>query len=554
MDESILSLTAQEALDFMLKPEQYHGFELPEYFDFTSILQYVRASVGEKTYDECLTDSAPDELEDINVEILLSKDGHYGVRQLILANPFLYYFLARELCSQPGWEAMQGCFQAYHVPHITAAALPIVPDKKKVEPFHKSTTILHWWNSVEQRSIALSLEYKYMFITDISNCYGSVNPQSIEWALTCKGTDKEMLSNRTLARNVQKYLRAMQHGRNVGIPQGSALFDFVAEIILGYADLLLHEKLEDEKIKSDYEIIRYRDDYRIFCNDKHVLERISYILQDVLGQLNFRMNAQKTRLSSSIVTDAVKPEKLWYILNTPIYSKSKGSYKTKEKKDDKTKEYDKTKGYDFDGIQKHLFFILQFARKYPNCGQIKTLLSNLDKLIQERLQAKTITLKGILKGKKIYGSVGILEDKRVLSAIATQIAEENVSAAHYALRIITRVVNSLEDDNEKRDIITKVYRRLHDMPNSEYNQLWLQNITYAYHIDDDYKVRLCSCLKGSMQEPLWNNTWLKPELTEAMPCESIINKETLKKVTPVLEFRERRAYDEYLLANIHEDT
>lgn len=44
------------------------------------------------------------------------------------------------------------------------------------ERFHKSTTILNWWNSMEQRSIELSLEYRYMFVTDITNCYGSVNP------------------------------------------------------------------------------------------------------------------------------------------------------------------------------------------------------------------------------------------------------------------------------------------------------------------------------------------------------------------------------------------
>lgn len=67
------------------------------------------------------------------------------------------------------------------------------------------------------------------------------------------------------------YLRALQQGRNIGIPQGSAIFDFVAEIILGYSDLLLHEALEAKtkeykeqgKEFPAYEIIRYRDDYRI---------------------------------------------------------------------------------------------------------------------------------------------------------------------------------------------------------------------------------------------------------------------------------------------------
>ena len=37
------------------------------------------------------------------------------------------------------------------------------------EPFYKSATILNWWHNLEQRSIELSLEYRYMFITDITN-------------------------------------------------------------------------------------------------------------------------------------------------------------------------------------------------------------------------------------------------------------------------------------------------------------------------------------------------------------------------------------------------
>lgn len=32
--KTILSLEANEALDFFMKSEQYHGFELPEYFTF----------------------------------------------------------------------------------------------------------------------------------------------------------------------------------------------------------------------------------------------------------------------------------------------------------------------------------------------------------------------------------------------------------------------------------------------------------------------------------------------------------------------------------------
>ena len=73
----------------------------------------------------------------------------------------------------------------------------------------------------------------------------------------------------------------MRWGQTNGIPQGSALMDFLAEIVLGYADELLGEKLEEEDI-DDYHVIRYRDDYRIFTNSKEDAEAIARYLTVIL--------------------------------------------------------------------------------------------------------------------------------------------------------------------------------------------------------------------------------------------------------------------------------
>ncbi len=528
--KNILSLTSNEALDFLMKSEQFHGFELPEYFDFDNVLTFVRETIGNRNYDDCLTDVRPDDLSNVNLDILLNKDGRYAVRPLILANPFLYYFLAREMCNPSGWEAIQQCFKAYTVPCLTSCALPVVPDK--IEPFHKSTTILNWWNTLEQHSLELSLEYRYMFVTDISNCYGSINPQSIEWALTCKNTKYENNNNHQLAKNIQKYLRAFQHGHNIGIPQGNALFDFVGEIILGYSDLLLHEALTRKKIKH-YEIIRYRDDYRIFCNDKDTLEQISYILQSVLEGLNFRMNSQKTKISDTIIIDSIKPDKLFYIYNTPIFNK---------------------KGVDFDSFEKHLLYILMYGRQYPNGGQLKTLLSDIDKRIEKWLKSYEVEVEGInlidnrspMKKKEIRQHHLTGGSVRAMAAVATQIALDNVTVSHYALRVISRLVDSLKDVTEKQGIIDKVYNKLCGQHNSDYNQLWLQNITYTQdkkRKKSPYTIRLCKLVMGIPGESLWNNEWIKAELTKNMPYDTIVNKDTLKNVTPVIVFRETRAYD-----------
>lgn len=527
--KNILSLTSNEVLDFFMKSEQFHGFELPEYFVFDEFLKYVREKVGDTPYEECLQGSvSPESLSDVNLDLLLNKDGRYAVRPIMLANPFLYYFLVREVCNEENWAIVKELFDRFKVPHITSCAISVIPREK--EAFHKATTINNWWNSMEQRSIELSLEYRYMFVTDITNCYGSVNPQTFDWAFSLKDTSFETEGESKIAKSIQWYLRAFQQGRNIGIPQGSAIFDFVGEIILGYSDLLLHEALqtkaqeyeEQGKAFPAYEIIRYRGDYRIFCNNREALEEISYILQQVLERLNFRMNSQKTKISDSIVTDAVKSDKLAYIYNTPIFNK---------------------KGVDFDSFEKHLLYILMFAREYPDSGSVKTMLSDIDKRIEDWLNPKE-EQEGKDPKKPNYIPGGSV---RAMSAICTQIALENVGCSHYALRVISRMIDLLKDMKEKQSIIDLVYHKLCDQPNSDYNQLWLQNMTYTQDKKNGtspYTLRLCQLVAGKVVAPLWNNDWLKPELATSLPYDSVVNGETLKKVTPVITFRETRRYEE----------
>ena len=529
--KNILSLNHTEAMDFFLKSEQYHGFELPEYFVFDDLLQNVKNAVGKTPYEECLQEGmSPELLSDVNLDILLNKDGRYAVRPIILANPFLYYFLVREICNEQSWTVIKLLFEKFNVPHITSCALPVILKEK--EPFHKSTTILNWWSTMEQRSIELSLEYRYMFVTDITNCYGSVNPQAFDWAFSFKDTEYEQKAKNPIAKNIQKFLRAFQQGRNIGIPQGSAIFDFIGEIILGYSDLLLHEAIRKEGITTSYEIIRYRDDYRIFCNDKDVLEKISYILQHILESFNFRMNSKKTKISESIVTDSIKADKLAYIYNTPIFNK---------------------KGVDFDSFEKHLLYILMFARQYPDSGSIKTMLSDIDKRIEEWLkpqtrEVSTINLEdtnnAIEKRSETYQRKLIGGSVRAMSAVCVQIALENVGCSHYALRVLSRMVDSLEEEQEKRDIIDKVYTKFCNQPNSDYNQLWLQNITYQNDKKkgvSPYNIRLCKVVMGENVE-LWNNSWLKKDLTKNYKQTSVVCNEVLKKVTLIITFRETRAY------------
>jgi hypothetical protein len=57
----------------------------------------------------------------------------------------------------------------------------------------------------------------------------------------------------------------MSYGETNGIPWGSNLMDFIVEIVLDYADLILSEELKKFNLKN-YNILRYRYDYKMLSN------------------------------------------------------------------------------------------------------------------------------------------------------------------------------------------------------------------------------------------------------------------------------------------------
>lgn len=553
----IIELSSKDALDALISNDFYCTTELPEYFDFSGVLKYVAESIGDKSLNECVNgDCLPESLHGVNLDVITNKDGRYAVRPLTLANPFLYYMLARDICSEQAWIAIKECFKLFGSDHITACAIPMVKIDDKPESFKGATSILNWWNSMEQRSIELSLKYSYMFMTDITNCFGQINPESIAWALARKDTPYKTDDNALLAADIQRYLRAMQEGKNIGIPQGSALFSLIAEIILGYTDMLLAQEITNAKeegtlsIDLEYEILRYVDDYRIFCNDRDALEQVSYMLQHILEKFNFRMNPSKTRTSSELITDTIKPDKAFYIFNTPIESKQ--TYKDEEGHERKER------GYDFDGFQKHLLFIYEFSKRFPNSGQLVTQLEAFSKRVEEQLSTKTISYDEMsinletgetTKEKKTKERRGHLwENISAMVAISVEIAANNLRAANNALKIASQLLSDMrqEDQQKKKEIIGLIYKKLSRIPNSAFLQVWLQNIT---HTTDDwsntevYDMQLCKVV-AKQPVSLWNNQWLIPEIAASFPQDSIVDRESLAKTGQVITFKAKRQYDE----------
>ncbi|MFQ8806110.1 MAG: RNA-directed DNA polymerase [Alistipes indistinctus] len=122
-----------------------------------------------------------------------------------------------------------------------------------------------------------------------------------------------------LGDQIDALIREMRFGQTNGIPQGSVLMDFLAEIILGYVDVELSARIT--KIKN-YKILRYRDDYRIFCNNTKDLEFIAKALSESLADIGLKLNSSKTSISSDVIKSSIKPDKYYHIANASIYAKN----------------------------------------------------------------------------------------------------------------------------------------------------------------------------------------------------------------------------------------
>lgn len=543
----ITDLTAEEALDYFMRPESFCSIDLPEYFDFTEILNYVREVVDKKggvNFKSTLgnisrSKTLPESQEGVNYTLLVNKNARFAFRPLQIPNPFLYYILAKVLTTdrmegapKNNWDYICERLNKKDESRIKVISIPpVIADDHSREEQRKldqntnndeitpsSQAIHNWWESFEQASISLSLTYKYMFVTDITNCYGSIYTHSITWALagkkkgklfakgTMKSTDSDFYRCR-LGDSLDKLVQKMQYGQTNGIPQGGVLFDLIAELVLTYADERLEETLSGKDVK-DYYILRYRDDIRVFSNSREDIDKISMSLHEILAELNFQMNSSKTKLTEEIVLDAIKPDKLYYLSGAPITQGRKRSL--------------------FSNLQKELYYILAFAKKFPNSGMLRRLLDGV---------SGRITRKALSK-----------EYPTVLMAILTEIVLYSPTVHQYVMLCMSRVLDAVGDDSEKENLVKAVAAKLKRIPNIGHLQIWLQRVSINLMMDEPltYDEKLCDIVEiygyrahsykaFSVDETPWNLSWLKKEIVDKFPIDTMINREKLDNISPVMK-------------------
>lgn len=508
--KNILQLNNLEARKYLLKEESYFNFDLPKYFSFKEIIKSVSAHLKGHKYSEFLATFKdangknkslyPSDCESVNYIFLNNKDGKFSWRPFQLIHPVLYVSLAYEITEKNNWNIIKDRFIQFELnSKIKCYSLPMVSDGIQSD---KAVTVTHWWQAIEQQSIELALSYEYVLHTDISDCYGSIYTHSVPWAVHTKpfAKHKDNKNDQSLIGNIiDKHLREMSFGQTNGIPQGSVLMDFIAEMVLGYADIELSNKIKNHSEVVDYHIIRYRDDYRIFSNNPQVGELILKLLTEVLISLGMKLNAQKTIVSTNVVRDSIKGDKIFWLI---------------QKNGSKS-------------ISKHLLLIHNLSMVFPNSGSLNKALGKFYVRIIKTSKATNVP---------------------VLISILVDIMYKNPRTYSIAVAVLSKLFVLLDDVEMQEKIVEKIIAKFKKIPNTGHIEVWLQRLTIKVDETIEYSQPLCKIAYSESVE-IWNSNWLNAKFKKIINDTKLIDKSILENIEQVIQASEvqlfKSEYDGY---------
>ena len=471
--KSLVTVSEDEAKKHFLKGSSYFNGDFPGYISFEPILNDVADVLGGLGYAAFKSDS-PSLYPGVNYSFVANKDGRFAWRPLELIHPAIYVSLVDLICESANWAQITDRFQEFGGGAVDCCSSPVMSLGTESD---RATQIRSWWQSVEQRSISYSLEFSHVLHTDVTDCYGSVYTHSIAWALHGMAFAKQNKHDMSLLGNkIDAHIQAGRYGQTNGISQGSILMDFIAEIVLGYVD---HEVTAVLGEPTDFRILRYRDDYRIYTNSDQRAEVILKVVSDKLRSVGMKLGVTKTYASSNVVEGSIKSDKL-----AGIDLQDLGDENAKT-------------------IQKQLLRLHAFGRRFPNSGALRRLLGEMHSTILERDNPP--------------------DDLEVQVAIATDIAVVSPNAFPAVAGILSHLI-SLAPQSEKKELWSRVVNKMRRVPYNGYLEIWLQRVTKPASVgmtfDSDEKI--CQIVDGATAK-LWENDWISSgKLVAALDVSKIV--------------------------------
>ena len=395
-----------------------------------------------------------------------------------------------KITDKENWELITKRFELFQQNQkIECHSLPMVADEN--DKSDKSSQIYTWWQMIEQKSITLALDYCYLLETDITDCYGSIYTHSIPWALHTKHEAKKKTNrdkNSLIGVAIDSHLQDMSYGQTNGIPQGSKIMDFIAEIVLGYVDSLLTEELEKLNIE-DYKILRYRDDYRVFTNNPFESEQIAKKLSEILSDIGLKLNADKTKSSDNVIKNSIKADKRYWISNKRI---------TENK-------------------QKWLIQLFLMSEQFPNSGTLDTQMREFLKVLEN--------------SKRNDPNI------ETLISLVTEIAYRNPRVSPISIAILSLFLKQIDDNEKKLSIIKRIRNKFFQIPNSSLLKVWLQRLYIKIDETVEYDEPLCKKVLDE-QEKIWNIEWMNDDLKKIFEKTSILKKSQVKNLKKYITKKE----------------
>ena len=265
-----------------------------------------------------------------------------------------------------------------------------------------------------------------------------------------------------LGNKIDSHIRACRYGQTNGISQGSVLMDFLAEIVLGYIDKEIYDELG---APSDFRILRYRDDYRIFTKSDDRAEEILKLISDKLQTIGMKLGVSKTFLSRNVVDGSLKSDKLAGI---DLIDLGEGNAKT---------------------IQKQLLRLHSFGQRFPNSGALRRLLSEYyTELVEKQTENP--------------------DDLEVQVAIATDIGFVSPSTFPAIASILSFLI-SFASGEEKIQLWNKVHKKMARIPYNGYLEIWMQRVTHSKKAEIPFisDEPICKIVNGESPD-LWENKWI----------------------------------------------
>lgn len=488
-------MTNNQARAFLLKPESYCTVELPEYLQFGGILTKAAKLLRTASLAGMQKDS-PRKHEGVNYAMLSNKDGRHAWRPFQLIHPALYVSLVNAIIQKDHWASIRKRFAEFAA--IDTIKCLSIPVKSLSKDKDQAVQITQWWQGIEQGSIEMALDYQFVLHADITDCYSDIYTHSIAWALHDRAVAKAKRNDKALIGNViDAHIQDMRHGQTNGIPQGSVLMNLIAEMVLGYADLQLSNRLNDDGI-TEYRILRYRDDYRIFVNNPQLGETILKTLTEVMIELGLKLNADKTTRSQSVVSGSLKADKRAWLTGRQGDA----------------------------NLQKHLLVIHAHGIDFPNAGSLAVALTHF----HERLS----------RAKSIWHPL-------VLVSVAVDIAYQSPRVFPVCAAIISKLLSVLKSTAARRNVIQKIRAKLSQLPNTGHMEVWLQRISHPIDPSVAFQEKLCHIVCGE-DEGIWNSDWISSaKLKAAVAPKNIVDRRKLKALKPVVRPVEIRifAYERY---------